>query len=193
MLKGLMVWAITTKFWNRSFEYIMGILAFLAPLMSTYIILRLLSRRSYAWLFSIFNIFIVSLMPIVLSLYLSPSSFTDVMILMIIYSLIFVPATTYIMRSRRKLLNYQGKWTILHAYRMHWAIYTASFAFYFYSIFFIWTFAFNISSAGSNLLFYIFTGFLTFYYLILGFGIAKVGMEEKKRRKREMEKNNNLL
>jgi amino acid transporter len=170
----------------------MGIFAFIAPLISTYIIVRLLSRKNTAWLFVIINIIVISIIPFIFGLFFRLSSILDIAILMIIYSLIFVPVTTYILRSRRKRLNFQGKWNILTAFRKHWVIYAASMVFYAFSLVFIWSFAFDVPSSLTNLIFYVFTGFLTFYYLILGFGIARVGMEEKRKRKREMEQNREI-
>jgi amino acid transporter len=165
----------------------MGIFAFIAPLISTYIILRLLSRKNIVWLFSIINIIVISIIPFIFGLFFGLSSILDIVILVAIYSFIFIPLTTFILRTRRRKFNFHGKWSIPMAFRKHWAIYAASIVFYIFSLIFIWSFAFNVPTYFSNILFYVFTGFLTFYYLILGFGIARVGMEEKRRRKKQME------
>ena len=163
------------------------------PLISTYIIVRLLSRKNTAWLFVIINVIVISTIPFIFWIVFqdfinSRYSNTDDYLFTHIRSSDHI----YILRSRRKRLNFQGKWNILTAFRKHWVIYAASMVFYTFSIIFIWSFAYDVPSSLSNLIFYVFTGFLTFYYLILGFGIARVGMEEKRKRKREIEQNREI-
>ncbi|MHB1440094.1 MAG: hypothetical protein ACYCSO_03510 [Cuniculiplasma sp.] len=191
MLKALMQWAKTKSFWDKSFEYIMGIFAFIAPLISTYIIIRLLGRSKLVWVFTAINIAVVSGIPFIIDRYFSLGSYFDILILMVIYAGIFVPLITAIMRHRRSSKGFEGKWNVWQAFSHHKTIYMASMIFYVYSIFFIWELAFNLPSYYNNISFYIFTAFLTFYYMILGFGIARVGMEEKKRRKAQWEKTQN--
>lgn len=99
------------------------------------------------------------------------------------FSLIFIPIMIYVMVARRKKYFSVGKWSVFQAIQHHRAIYISSMIFYVFSIFFLESYSFNIPSSVSNQIFYVFTGALTAYYLIVGFGIAGVGMEIKKARK----------
>lgn len=163
----------------------MGIFAILFPLISTYIVSRLVTRSRYWVLFIILNFVFVFLSPVLLRFFISENSqFTAILVVMMIYSVVFVPILTLIMRNRRVKYHFQGKWTAPLAFRNHKVIYISSICFYIYIYVYIWTMGFSIPSSQANILFYVFTGVLTFYYMILGFGIAKVGMEDKKRRKK---------
>ncbi|MGP6206909.1 hypothetical protein ACNF42_02595 [Cuniculiplasma sp. SKW3] len=99
------------------------------------------------------------------------------------FSLIFFPLMVYVMVARRRKYFSVGKWSVFQAIQHHRAIYISSIIFYVFSIFFLESYSFNIPSSVSNDIFYIFTGALTAYYLIVGFGIAGVGVEIKKARK----------
>ncbi len=114
------------------------------------------------------------------------SQFQTLFILQLIFSLVFIPLLVTGMRLRRKKYNFQGKWTVYSAFRKHRTLYISSILFYAYIIIYVWTLGFNIPPGFGNTLFYIFTGVLTLYYMILGFGIAKVGMEQKKKRKADL-------
>lgn len=162
----------------------MGIFAIFFPLISAYIVSRLVTRSKYWMSFVILNIFFIFMSPVILGIFATRSSqFFTILGIMIFYSVVFVPALTVIMRKRRVKYGLQGRWSVPSALGKHKVLYLSSIAFYIYIYVYIWTFGFNIRSSEANILFYIFTGILTLYYMILGFGIAKVGMEEKKKRK----------
>jgi hypothetical protein len=166
----------------------MGIFAFLSPLIATYIVIRLVVRSSYSWVFIIVNGIIVSSIFFILTDLLPLGSYMGEVYILSAYSVIFVPLTFIILRRRRVHRGISGRWNVWEAYSHHKFIYTSSLLFYIYGIFFIWSFGFNISASLNNMMFYVFTGILTLYYMILGFGIAKVGMEQKKKRLKDMEK-----
>ena len=174
----------TKSKWDSSFEYVMGIFAILSPLIATYIISRLLSRSRLTWVFIPVNFAVVLLTPFLMLRFVGINAeFYLILISVLIYSTVFVPFLTFILRSRRIKYGFQGKWKILEALKHHKILYISSFLFYVYFDFYFWTFAFRFSDSQVNYLFYIFTSILTLYYLILGIGIAKVGMETKKKRK----------
>lgn len=169
----------------------MGIFAIFFPLISAYIVSRLVTRSKYWVLFVILNIFFIFLSPVILGIFATRNSqFFTILGIMVFYSVVFVPALTVIMRKRRVKYGLHGQWSVPSALGKHKVIYLSSIGFYIYIYVYIWTFGFNVRSSEANILFYIFTGILTLYYMILGFGIAKVGMEEKKMRKEAHAANN---
>ncbi len=159
----------------------MGIFAIIFPMISLYVSLRLFARSRYSWIFPAISVLYSFICFYTLSILWSVSSFQiiyDLIIPFILSGFIILPA----MRYRRTWLNI-GKWSVHDAFRNHFAIYASSLLFYFFIIFYTETLCFKTGNNLANLLFYVFVLILTVYYLILGFGIAGVGKEIKKKRK----------
>ena len=159
----------------------MGIFAIIFPMILLYVSLRLFARSSYSWLFAAITVLFPLICFYILSMLWTVSSFQiiyDLLIPFIISGFILLLT----MRYRRTWLN-TGKWSVYEAFRNHYAIYGSSLSVYFFVIFYAETFSFKIGNGLANLLFYMFVLILTIYYLILGFGIAAVGKEIKKKRK----------
>ncbi|MCL4346116.1 MAG: hypothetical protein M1375_03980 [Candidatus Thermoplasmatota archaeon] len=143
----------------------------------------MVARSRYAYGFIPINIGISFGMFYIIGLFYKISSMGFLYYGVIPFSLFFAPLMLYVMLRRRKNSFSVGEWSVYKALMNHKAIYISSIIFYIFSIFFLESYSFTIPSAVSNDIFYIFTGALTAYYLIVGFGIAGVGMEIKKKRK----------
>ncbi len=159
----------------------MGIFAIIFPMILLYVSLRLFARSRYSWIFVAITVLFPIICFFILSMSWSVSSFQiiyDLLIPFILSGFILLP----IMRYRRTWLN-TGKWSVYETFKNHYAIYGSSLSFYFFIIFYAETLSFKTGNDLANLLFYVFVLVLTIYYLILGFGIAAVGKEIKKRRK----------
>ena len=184
-LKTLKYCALTSKLIDKSFEYIIGIFAFLFPLLPTYILGRLVARSRYAYAFIPLNLAVSFGIFYITSLFYKVSSLTFLFYGLIPYAVIFVPLMMYVMVYRRKNSFSTGRWDVKQALMHHKAIYISSILFYIFSLFFVESYSFKLPDSLSNYIFYIFTGALTLYYLVIGFGIAGVGMEIKKEGKRK--------
>jgi hypothetical protein len=173
----------TKSFIDRSFEYIVGIFAIIFPLLPAYIISRMVARSKYAYGFIPVNVALSFGIFYAIGLFYRMNSTRFLYYGLIPFSFVLIPIMLYLMILRRKSRFSVGKWSVYQALKHHKAIYISSIIFYTFSIFFLESYSFAIPASVSNDIFYIFTGALTAYYLIVGFGIAGVGMEIKRKRK----------